>query len=205
MRRYVFPHPGQANKLEVASAAVDGLRGIEGNRMAKILIVYCSRTGFTRKIAEEIGARCGGELEEIEEVRSRSGVLGYLRSAREALRKTVVEIRPGKSRPSEFDVVILGTPVWAGHVSSPMRAYVAAHKDELKQVALFCTLGGSGATSVLAEMAALCAREPLATVAVTDGDIERHRFGAALDAFAAAVDRRLTAATDYGGVPARTT
>lgn len=160
--------------------------------MAKVLIVYCSRTGFTRKVAEEIRARCGGELEEIEDVRSRSGIFGYLRSAREALKGATIEIRPAKARPGEFDLVVLGTPVWAGHVSSPMRAYLAVHKDELKQVALFCTLGGSGAANVLAEMAALSGRKPVATLAVTDADIRHRRHGAALDAFAAAVDRRGT-------------
>jgi flavodoxin len=157
--------------------------------MGGVLTVYCSRTGFTRKVAEEICARCGGELEPIEDVRSRSGIFGYVRSAREALRKTTIDIRPGRLRPSDFDLVILGTPVWAGHMSSPMRAYVAAHKGEFKQVALFCTLGGSGAANVLAEMAALCERKPVATLAVTDADITRGRYGSALADFAAAVDR----------------
>jgi flavodoxin len=154
------------------------------------LIVYYSRTGFTRRIAEEIRARCGGHVEAIEEVRSRLGIFGYLRSAREAIRKATIEIQPGKLRPGDFDLVILGTPVWAGHVSSPMRAYLTAHKGEFKQVALFCTLGGSGASNVLAEMAALCEHQPVATLAVTDADIKRGRYGSALTEFAAAVGLR---------------
>lgn len=158
--------------------------------MNGVLTVYCSRTGFTRKIAEEIRARCGGQLEPIEDVRSRSGVFGYFRSAREALTKTAIEIRPGKLHPGDFDLVILGTPVWAGNIASPMRAYLTAHRGELKQVALFCTLGGSGAAKVLAEMAALCEHKPVATLAVTDADIKRGRYGSAVDEFAAAVGRR---------------
>lgn len=158
--------------------------------MNGLLTVYCSRTGFTRKIAEEIRARCGGELESIEDVRSRSGIFGYVRSAREALKKTTIAIRPGKAHPGEFDLVILGTPVWAGHMSSPMRAYLTGHKGEFKQVALFCTLGGSGATNVLAEMSALCGQKPVATLAVTDADIKRERYGSALDEFATAIGRR---------------
>jgi flavodoxin len=151
------------------------------------MTVYFSRTGFTRKIAEEIRTRCGGDLEAIEDVRGRSGILGYLRSAREALKKAAVEIRPGKLRPKEFDLVILGTPVWAGHISSPMRAYLAAHSSELKQVAFFCTLGGSGARKVFAQMAALCGREPIATLAVKDADIARGSYGSALQEFVTAL------------------
>jgi flavodoxin len=158
--------------------------------MSGVLTVYFSRTGFTRKIAEEIQARCGGDLEAIEDVRGRTGILGYLRSAREALKKDTIEIRPGKSRPKEFDLVILGTPVWASHMSSPMRAYLTAHKGEFKQVAFFCTLGGSGASNVFREMAALCEHEPAATLAVKDADIGRARYGNALHEFAATLGRR---------------
>jgi flavodoxin len=155
--------------------------------VSSVLTIYFSRTGATRKIAEEIQARCGGELEPIEEPRSRAGIVGYFRSAREALNRTTSEIRPAKLHPGNFDLVILGTPVWAGHMSSPLRAYLEAHKGELKQVAFFCTLGGSGAAKVLAELAALCERAPVATVAVTDAEIKQGRYGRALDEFAAAL------------------
>jgi flavodoxin len=155
--------------------------------MSSVLTIYFSRTGATRKIAEEIHARCGGELEPIEEPRGRAGILGYFRSAREALKRTTSKIRPAKLHPGNFDLVILGTPVWAGHMSSPMRAYLEAHKGELKRVAFFCTLGGSGAANVLAELAALCERVPVATVAVTDAEIKQGRYGRALDEFAAAL------------------
>ena len=149
-----------------------------------------SRTGVTRKIAGEIRGRCGGELEPIEDVRGRYGILGYFRSAREALKRSAAEIRPGKLDPGDFDLVILGTPVWAGHLSSPMRSYLTAHKGEFTHVAFFCTLGGSGAANVLAEMAALCERSPVATLAVTDADIKHGRYGRSLEEFAAAVSRR---------------
>jgi flavodoxin len=155
--------------------------------MGRVLTVYFSRTGATRKVAEEIQARCGGELEPIEDVRSRAGILGYLRSAREALQRIASEIRPATLQPGDFDLVILGTPVWAGHMSSPLRAYLDAHQRELKRVAFFCTLGGSGAANVFTELTALCERTPVATVAVTDAEIKQGRYGRALDEFAAAL------------------
>jgi flavodoxin len=166
--------------------------------MEKVLIVYFSRTGFTRKVAEQIQARCGGKLESIEDVRSRAGFFGYFRSAREAMKQTPAEIRPGVGHAGDFDLVILGTPVWAGHMSSPMRAYLGAHKAEFKQVAFFCTLGGSGATKALAEMAALCERKPVATLAVRDAEINRGIYGGALDEFAAAIHRQRGGSLDRG-------
>lgn len=153
--------------------------------MAKILVVYFSRTGYTRKVAEEIASRCGADLEAIEDLRSRAGLFGYLRSGREALRKQPADIRPAARNPSDYDLVVLGTPVWAGHVSSPMRAYLAAHGSALEQVAFFCTLGGSGAEAAFADMADLGRREPLASLALNDRELKRGGYADKLDRFLA--------------------
>ena len=82
-----------------------------------------------------------------------------------------VHLVPPAYDPSHYDVVVLGTPVWAGNISSPLRSYVAAHKAELRQVAFFCTQGGSGAEKVFPDLQELCGRAPLATLAVSDRDI----------------------------------
>jgi len=149
--------------------------------MPRILVVYFSRTGHTRRIAEEIARRCDADVEGIEEARSRRGFFGYLRSAREAYKKVAVEIQPLRYAPSSYDVVVLGTPVWAGHLSSPMRAFLRAHAAEIASCALFCTLGGSGAERTLAEMAELLGRPPLATLAVTEGELKRSSYSPKLD------------------------
>jgi flavodoxin len=151
--------------------------------MPRTLVVYFSRTGYTRKIAEEIAGRCGADLEAIEDVRARAGIFGYLRSAFEAYKKRPIEIRPAVKNPSDYDLVIFGTPVWAGNVSSPMRAYLTPHRGDLKQVGVFCTQGGSGAEKVLSDMAELCGRKPVASVALNDGEIERRTYAEKLDGF----------------------
>ena len=136
--------------------------------MANTLIVYFSRSGHTQRIAAEIASQTGADLERITEQRSRKGLLGYLRSAREAYKKQVVPIDPTDNDPADYDLVILGTPVWAGHVSSPVRAYVAAHKQKLGRIALFCTQGGSGGPKVLRELAELIGAVPAATLVINE-------------------------------------
>jgi flavodoxin len=155
--------------------------------MHKTLVVYFSRTGYTRTIAEEIATRCGADLEGVRDVRSRSGVWGYLRSAREALRKTPVEIRPVTKDVTDYELVVLGTPVWASNICSPMRAYLSAHRGKFRQVAFFCTQGGSGADKVFHDMAELCAQQPLAAVALNDGEIKEGRYADKLNQFVGAV------------------
>jgi flavodoxin len=152
-------------------------------RMQRTLVVYFSRSGFTKGIAEEIAKRHGADLEDIKDTRPRSGLWGYLRSAREAFRKTLIPIQPAAKDPAGYELVVLGTPVWAGNVSSPMRAYLAAQRGRFKQVAFFCTQGGSGAEKVFVDMSELCARRPIASLALNDRDIKQGRYSAELDRF----------------------
>jgi flavodoxin len=157
------------------------------------LVVFFSRTGYTRRIADDIATAVGADVENLREPAARSGIFGYFRSAREALRATAVELLPATFDPRDYNQIVLGTPVWASHVCSPIRAYIATHKDALGRVAFFCTQGGSGADKVFGEMAELCGRAPVATVAVNDRDIGRGEYGANLRQFVAALGVRKAA------------
>jgi len=155
--------------------------------MQKILVVYFLRSGFTRKIAEAIATPLGADIECIQEVRGRSGVWGYLRSVREALRQQLPDIQPPARNPADYDLLILGTPVWASNMCSPMRAYIVSQKDKLASVALFCTQGGAGAIKVMETMAALCARKPAATLVLNDDEIKQDRYAGKLTGFLASI------------------
>lgn len=157
--------------------------------MAKILIVYYSRTGHVRRIAQELAARCGADIEEIRDPTKRAGVFGFMRCAIEAIREKLAPIAPTTTNVKGFDLVVLGTPVWASHVSSPMRSFVQAHAAELKRIALFCTQGGNGGPKVLAEIAALCGKDAVATLVLNEADIDKTRYAVQLDGFAAAIKK----------------
>lgn len=130
--------------------------------MSRILVVDYSRTGNTHLVAKAIAHDCGADLERIREVRSRRGLWGYLRSAREAMKERPAEIRRPKLDPADYDLIVLGSPVWVGHVSSPMRRYLADNAGKFSRIAVFVSEGGRGGTKVLAEMAALAQRPPVA-------------------------------------------
>jgi flavodoxin len=161
--------------------------------MKRTLVVYFSRTGYTQRVAEFIADAAGADCERIRERSARAGVLGYLRSAREALRKSVVEIEPASANPRDYALVVLGTPVWAGNMSSPIRTYIAEHKLDFARVALFCTQGGSGGEKVLRAIADLCGRSPVATVCFNDSEIDRDLHSAKVRAFTAAFAERKAA------------
>src|SRR6185369_998249 len=146
-----------------------------------------SRSGYTRRVAEQIARAAGADCEAIRERTSRRGVLGYWRSAREALRGTAVTIEPDALQPRNYALVVLGTPVWAGKVSAPMRAYIARHRNDFTRIALFCTQGGSGAPKVLHAMTGLCDQSPVASAFFNDAEIDGGQHAGKLEAFVAAI------------------
>jgi len=153
----------------------------------KILVVYFSRTGRTRQIAEAIAGALGADIECIAEAGDRSGIWGYLRSAREAMKQRVIGIATPARNPADYDLIILGTPVWGHNMCSPLRSYITAHKDRLAALAVFCTQGGSGGPKVIGDVAMLCGRTPVATLVLEQREIEQDRFTAKLDRFIKAV------------------
>jgi flavodoxin len=92
--------------------------------MSKVLVVQYSRTGNTRRLAEAIVAATGWELETIVDTRDRSGVLGFLRSGLEAMLRRKSRLRPAQKDPREYDLVVIGSPVWDRSVSVPVRTWV---------------------------------------------------------------------------------
>jgi flavodoxin len=156
--------------------------------MSKVLVVYFSRTGYTEKVAERVAERCGADVEAIREPRGRLGVLAYIRSAREALKRKPAEILPLLHDLKDYEVVLFGTPVWASHVSSPMRACLDTHRRSLRRVAFFCTQGSSGAEKVLEEMAGICGKRPETTLVLNASEIRQGGFEPKLDRFIDALE-----------------
>ena len=94
--------------------------------MTKTLVVYYSRTNHTHKIAELIAQGVGANIERIFDAESREGAFGYLRSGREAMLQRPGGIQPVKEDPSDYDLTIIGSPVWSWSLSPPMRSYATA-------------------------------------------------------------------------------
>jgi flavodoxin len=152
--------------------------------MKPCLVVCYSHTGVTARVAAALANRLGADLETIEEVRPRQGASGYLRSVWEALRQRPAHIVPPRHDPARYPFIVLGTPVWAGHMSAPMRSYIMQQRDHFKRLALFCTMGGSGGRQVLSAMAELSRRAPVATLCLRQQEVLADRYQPQLTSFA---------------------
>lgn len=142
----------------------------------KTLIIYFSRTGNTKKVAEEIQKKLNCELEEIKDAETnREGMLGYMRSGKEASLKKLPPIKPLEKNLADYDLIIIGTPVWAFTMSSPVRTFISENKDRIKTVALFCTHGG-GPKNTLKNMAELIGKEAKDSFDLSQKAIQQNNY-----------------------------
>lgn len=134
----------------------------------RILIACYSMTGNTLRLAEEIRTAFGADadLERIAEPRPRHGLYGVLRALFDAVLRREAPISPVDHDPAGYALLILGGPVWAGRLASPVRTYARRHAAAAPRVAFFCTQGGGGADAAFGELGQLCGHAPCATLAV---------------------------------------
>jgi flavodoxin len=162
----------------------------------KTLVVYYSRGGTTRAAAEELARALGGaDLEEIRDTADRSGWRGYLLSFREAVHRSTVVLASLGREVSDYDLVVVGTPVWVSAVSSPVRSYLNAHVGEFRRIAFFLTHGGTGRDKVFAQMTRLAGRQPEAVLAIRETEMPQQVLGSKVAAFANELRGKLAAAS----------
>lgn len=139
--------------------------------MNKVLVVYYSRTGSTRRIAREIACELDADCEAIVDHTERRGLAGYHRCASEAWRGRLVEIDPPVNPIAGYDLVIIGTPTWCLSLSSPVRTFLRRHRDDIANAAFFCTYRGWGAQRVFRQMALELGKDPTSVLAIRERDV----------------------------------
>ena len=139
-----------------------------------ILCLYYSRTGNTKKAMEEVAEALGCECLEIRDKIDRGGTMGYLRCCFDAMHKRTSAVsRPKCARPlSDYKLVILGTPVWAGRCASPVRGFLKRRGLELERVAYVLTRKSSRKyEDVYHQMDQYTARPHLLEVSLRPGSV----------------------------------
>lgn len=112
----------------------------------KILVVYFSHSGNTKKIAEEIQDKTGADIFEIKTVNAYSD--DYNTVLDEAKAELNDKARPKLSETvkdmAQYQTVIIGYPIWWGDMPMAVYSFLDEYDLSGKKVLPFCTHGGSG-------------------------------------------------------------
>jgi len=113
----------------------------------KILVIFYSFEGNTKLIAENIAETINADILELKpkkEIKSR-GFMKYIWGGQKVLMKTKPELLPLDKNPEEYDVLFIGTPVWAWTYAPPLNTFFSTCLLSNKRIALFgCHGGGKG-------------------------------------------------------------
>ncbi len=153
----------------------------------KILVVFYSRTGNTRIVAEEIRNGLDCDIEEIIDKQKRSGILGYWRSVYDAIRKKETVLEKIKNDPEDFDLLIIGTPVWNRNVSVPIRTYITQNHAKFNKLAFFCTATGPNFEGAIKGITELSNMSPIATLGIRAKEIKDRSYQSKIQEFVKAV------------------
>ena len=119
--------------------------------MTKILIVYYSLTGNTQFIAEALRDSIDAdilELKPIKELNPESGTK-FMWGGFQSTMKKKPKLMDFDINPLEYDLIILGTPVWAWNISPPMRSFLSMFDLHSKNVALLMSHAGDGVKAMI--------------------------------------------------------
>jgi flavodoxin len=115
----------------------------------KTAIIYFSYDGNTAMIAEMLKKCLQADVLELHlaDETHRKGLVKLLWGGRQVLFHETPALKPYSISIEQYDVVIIGTPVWAGSPSPPIHAFLEKTKITGKKVALYCChAGGKGKT-----------------------------------------------------------
>ncbi|MFH0863084.1 MAG: flavodoxin [Candidatus Altiarchaeota archaeon] len=138
----------------------------------KSLVVYYSRDGSTRKVSEELAKILGSDVEELTDKKGRKGPIGYMMGGKDAAMKKLTDLGSVKYDPSQYDIVVVGTPVWAMTMSPAVRTYLTRMKGKMRKAAFFATYGGSGGDRAVKHMGELSGLKPTATLGLTESEVK---------------------------------
>ena len=115
-----------------------------GTGRKKMLIIYYSHTGNTKYIAEKIKEKTGGDLFEIQTVKTYPSQYSALteEAKRELQEGDLPALKKGPPNMSSYDLILVGGPVWWYTVATPVMSFLKQADFAGKKVSAFCTHEG---------------------------------------------------------------
>ena len=104
------------------------------NKNKNNLIVYFSRTNYTKKIAYEKANELGAYILEIKPKEKIDGTLGFWWCGRYGMLKQPMEIEEININLKEFKNIIIMTPIWVFDISAPIRMFCKKYSKDIKNV-----------------------------------------------------------------------
>ncbi len=110
------------------------------------LVVYYSLEGSTKLMAENVASVLGADLLELKPLKKQIGPKSFLKffwGGRQVVLKKKPILAPYDIDVEKYDLIVIGTPVWAFNYTPPIRTFLSQTIIKGKKVAVFCCHEGT--------------------------------------------------------------
>ena len=122
----------------------------------KCAVVYYSKTGVTKRIADKIQAKFAADVYLVEPEKAYGGFFSAVaRVVGEKISRKGAALKTAVSDFAPYDIVFIGFPVWAGTVPDFLQEYIRKADLSGKRVIPFATASATGKESSLKTLNAL--------------------------------------------------
>lgn len=109
----------------------------------KAAVVYYSLEGNTGYVAEKIAAELGAELIRLDTVKPYpTDNKKFMVGGKDAVTGAKPELKKYDLKASDYDTVIIGTPLWAWTYAPPIKTFLSDNDITGKKIAFFVSSGG---------------------------------------------------------------
>ncbi|MGY5878755.1 MAG: flavodoxin [Candidatus Thorarchaeota archaeon] len=151
------------------------------------LVVYYSRTGNNRTIAESIASKLSADIDEIVDKKNRQGRLNWLLAGRDSRGGKLTEIEYHKN-PQDYDTIIIGAPIWAWNPIPPLRTYLQEVDLKGKRVAFFICSQSEAYVNMFPRLAEMTPdSEHVGNFGIMEKRFKNEDYSADLEAFIAKI------------------
>ncbi len=132
----------------------------------KTAIVYYSMHGNVRYVAEKTARELGADLIELIPVKAYpdKGAMQFIWGGSAVTFKKKPELEPYKFNVADYELVIIGTPVWASNFTPPLRTFFENNDLTGKKIAAIVTSAGGDSAKCLEAIKTAAKTDSLAAV-----------------------------------------
>lgn len=112
----------------------------------KVLFAFFSLEGSCRELSRYMAEAVGGETAELVPATGappRGTVMKYLAGGLSSIKQDTIELRPLAVEPREYDLVIVGGPVWAWRMTPAVRSFLSGRDWAGMKTAVFSMYRGA--------------------------------------------------------------
>ena len=132
-------NPGNCFASDIQQPGTDTKEEIIMENELHGLVIFYSRTGNTKTVAEVIAKTFDFHLQMIKDLKDRSGFFGFIGGMIDVRKNPITTISPETVNLDEYDVLFIGSPIWGMKFAPAITTFLEGTDFTGKKVILFTT------------------------------------------------------------------